>query len=58
MYRVKLSSLQELPKDKQPPRNLWDKGFALDEYLETVWDDTGKSKRSSTYIDIDPEEVE
>lgn len=56
MYRAKLDSLQELPKDKQPPRNLWDKPYALNKYLDTVWDT--KDKSGKDYVEIDLEDVE
>jgi len=58
MYRSKLDSLQELPKDKQPPRNLWDKPFALNEYLETIWNTDKKTGKGKDYIELNPEDVE
>jgi hypothetical protein len=58
LYRAKLDSLNELPKDKRPPRNLWDKGFALEEYLEHIWDNDKNNKESKDYIEFDLEDVE
>lgn len=59
MYRAKLDSLKELPKDKQPPRNLWDKPFLLNEYLDDVWDSPEeKREKSREFIEINPEDVE
>jgi len=56
MYRARIDSLQELPKDKQPPRNLWDKPFALSEYLDKVWD--VKDSKGKEYAEFDLEDVE
>lgn len=56
MYRAKLDSFRELPKDKQPPRNLWDKPFKLGEYLDEIWDT--KKDKGKDYMEIDYEEVE
>ena len=60
MYRAKLNALQELPEDKQPPRNLWDKPFALKEYLDTIWDTDTKNRndRGKDYLDLNMEDVE
>jgi hypothetical protein len=59
MYRAKLDSLQELPEDKQPPRNLWDKPYALKEYLNTVWDSKeGEGGKGKNYAEFDLEDVE
>jgi hypothetical protein len=57
LYRLKINSLNELPKDKKPSRNLWDKPYELDEYLDEIWD-TKSEKKGKTYVDIDLEEVE
>jgi hypothetical protein len=58
-YRTKINSFFELPKDKQPPRNLWDKPYKLSEYLEKLFASKGKEKnRSETYIEYDAEDVE
>ena len=56
MYRARIDSLQELPKDKQPPRNLWDKPFALSKYLDKVWD--VKDSKGKEYAEFDLEDVE
>jgi len=59
MYRAKLDSLNDLPKEKQPPRNLWDKSFALSEYIEHLWDkDTDEPKRGKDYLEFNLEDVE
>lgn len=57
MYRAKIDGLMELPKDKQPPRNLWDKPHRLNDYLDDVWD-TKKDRGGKDYYDINLEEVE
>jgi hypothetical protein len=56
-YRARLNSFNELPKERRPPRNLWDKPQQLTEFLDSVWDDK-KIKKDKDYIDIDLEEVE
>lgn len=59
LYRKRIDSFGQLPKDKRPPRNLWDKPVRLEEYLEKVWDtDSTKDKGSIEYLDFDDEEVE
>jgi len=57
-YRAKLNSFGELPKDKQPARDLWDKPYKLSEYLDTVWDDKDKDKKGKNFYDVNLEEVE
>lgn len=57
IYRSRINSLNELPKDKKPPRNLWDKPYKLEEFLDEVWKDDS-TKKNKNYIDIDLEEVE
>lgn len=55
-YRAQLNSLNELPKDKRPPRDLWNKPVALSEYLEHVWEmDTPKGQ---DYLEYDLEDIE
>jgi hypothetical protein len=59
-YRARLNSFYELPKDKQPPRDLWDKPYKLAEFLDTVWDDDkndGK-KKGKDFYEVNLEEVE
>lgn len=59
LYRERIDSFNELPKDKRPPRNLWDKPTALTEFLETIWDkDTKSDRKSSQFYDYDLEDVE
>lgn len=57
IYRSRVDSFNELPKDKRPPRNLWDKPHRLSEYFDEVYktNDTGAGK---SFIDYDPEELE
>ena len=57
VYRSRINSFGELPKDKQPPRNLWDKPFRLNEFFDDVFK-RKENDDSQTYIDIDSEEVE
>jgi hypothetical protein len=58
MYRAKLDSLQELPEDKRPPRNLWDKPYALKDHLDTMWDTDKKGKGGKDYLELDYKDVE
>ena len=61
LYRKRIDSFNELPKDKRPPRNLWDKPHRLGEFLETIWDkkdDSSNTTRSSNFYDYDLEDVE
>jgi hypothetical protein len=56
LYRAKIDSFGNLPKDKQPPRDLWDKPYRLGKFLDTVWGD--KKKSSDNMIEFDEEEIE
>lgn len=56
-YRARINSFYELPKDKQPPRNLWDKPYQLNEFLDKVFKSKDKGN-STTYLDYDIEDVE
>ena len=59
MYRARINSFMELPKDKQPPRNLWDKPFQLKEFFEEVFETGGESKpKSRSFLEFDMEDVE
>lgn len=57
-YRDRLDSFNELPKEKRPPRNLWDKPYALSQYLATIWDTDKKEERSGNQFLYDLEDVE
>ena len=56
LYRRKINSFAELPEDKQPPRNLWDKPYKLSLFFDEVFE-TSKSKPTK-YIEFDFEDVE
>ena len=56
-YRARLNSFSELPKEKRPPRDLWDKPYKLSEYLDTVWDKK-EDQKGKNYFEVNPEEVE
>jgi hypothetical protein len=58
IYRSRINSLQELPKDKRPPRNLWDKPHRLDEFLDDVFERDGGGTQSKDYVEFNMEEVE
>lgn len=57
LYRARINSFQELPKDKRPPRNLWDKTHKLDEFFEDVFD-IKSNGRETEFIEFDENEVE
>ena len=56
-YRARINSFSELPKDKRPPRDLWDKPSRLTEFMDSIWD-TKQANQSKQYVDINLEEVE
>jgi len=56
LYRAKIDSFNELPKDKRPPRDLWGKPYKLEVFLDTVFD-TDK-KKDTEFIDFDEEDIE
>ncbi len=58
MYRARIDSFSELPKDKRPPRDLWDKPWRLGEFLDTLWDTGGPQKSSPNMYEYDESEVE
>jgi len=45
----------ELPEDKRPPRNLWDKPYKLKLFLDEIFDN---KKTSTKYVDYNPDEIE
>lgn len=56
LYRAKINSFNDLPKDKQPPRDLWNKPHKLERFFDEVFEQSdGKSK---DYIEFDEREVE
>jgi hypothetical protein len=56
-YRSRIKSFNELPKDKRPPRNLWDKSYRLKEFFDEVFD-TNSGGTSTKYIEYNQEDVE
>lgn len=58
-YRYRLNSFYELPEDKRPPRNLWDKPHRLQDFFDEVFDrKKGHGNRSEEYIEYNFEDVE
>lgn len=57
VYRARIDSFSELPKEKRPPRNLWDKPHALNDFLDHIWDKRS-NEGGKDYVDIDLEDVE
>jgi hypothetical protein len=58
LYTSKINSFRELPKDKQPPRALYDKPYKLEKFLEKVFEVKNNNSREIDSIEFDPEEVE
>lgn len=56
LHRTRIESFSELPKDKQPPRDLWSKPHKLEIFLDEVFERKEGSRKE--YIDLDLEEVE
>ena len=56
-YRERINSFRELPKEKQPPRNLWDKPYKLSLFLDSIFEVKGGPKKTD-YIEFDTEDVE
>lgn len=57
IYRSRINSFYELPKNKRPPRNLWDKPAKLSEFFDEIFDTKGENKKES-YLEYDFEDVE
>lgn len=57
IYRSRINSFDELPSEKRPPRNLWDKPHRLSEFFDEVFERKDSNQRK-TYIDFDPEDVD
>jgi hypothetical protein len=55
-YRARINSFQELPKDKRPPKNLWDKAHKLEKYFDEVF--STDSKKDNKFIEFDVEDVD
>jgi len=56
-YRMKIDSLNELPEDKRPPRDLWGKPYKLKLWLDDVFN-IEKDRKGKDYTEIDLEDVE
>lgn len=56
LYRLKIDSFNELPKDKRPPRDLWNKPYKLEKFLDTIWE---KDKKDDDgFVEYDEEDLE
>ncbi len=47
--RIQIDSFMELPEEKRPPRNIWDKPSELDEWFNRVFDN-GKDKKQTEFV--------
>jgi len=56
MYRLRIDSFSELPKEKKPPRNLWDKPYRLSKFFDAIFK-TPSSSSGDDY-EFNSEEVE
>jgi hypothetical protein len=57
-YRQRINSFYELPKDKRPPRDLWDKPFRLNDFFDEVFKTSGTGNKVATYVEYNSEDVE
>ena len=58
-YRSRINSFYELPEDKRPPRDIWDKPAKLQDHFDEVFDNhSGSGNRKETYLEFNSEEVE
>jgi hypothetical protein len=51
--RMQYDSFLELPKDKQPPDNIWDIPEEIDDWFEKVFDYKKGSPQTSITLDLD-----
>lgn len=58
IYRSRIDSFYNLPKDKRPPRALWDKPYRLSQFLEDVWKPENEKSKHTEFIEWDDEDVE
>ena len=56
LYRLKIESFNELPKDKRPPRDLWNKPYKLEVFLDHAFDT--KKEKDTEFIEFDEDEIE
>jgi len=57
MYRERIDSFRELPKDKRPPRNLWNKPYRLEQWFDEVFDRKDNTTKNE-FVEFDDSEVE
>jgi hypothetical protein len=57
LYRARINSFNELPEEKRPPRNLWDKPHRLAEFFDKMFE-PGNSGGPKNFLEFDMEEVE
>lgn len=55
LYRTQINSFHNLPKEKQPPRDLWTKPHRLKKFLDEVWE---KKDKNQDVIEWDDEDIE
>ena len=58
MYRARVNSFNELPKDKRPPRGLWDKPYRLGKFLDNIWKSDKDKTKDTEFIEWEEDEVE
>jgi hypothetical protein len=54
--RLKIDSLNELPEDKKPPRDLWYKSYKLKQWLNDVFNI--KTEVDRNFVELNLEDVE
>lgn len=51
-HKAHMDSINEIPKDKRPPRYLWDKPWRLEQYIDKMYE-VKDSKKESAEINMD-----
>jgi len=59
IYRARINSFFELPKDKRPPKNLWDKPHRLSIFFEEIFKAPSKDgSEGHEFVEFNNEDVE
>lgn len=57
LYRARINSFDDLPKEKKPPRDLWNKPHKLEKFFDEIFERKGKGEETQ-FIEFNEEEVE
>lgn len=56
--RFQYDSFLELPREKQPPDDIWDDSDELEEWFEKVYPKDKKKSNDAVYLNINEAEIE